>query len=125
MAMLQEKYGIRPTSEMLGCGYRSLIIDQFAGQITPGAFAEMPAPRKIPLVIRGQLTPYPQAADRRHNQIFKKVYAQLEAVKRAKIMAKHLRGIHAETQTMHSFSKTRLTRPECRQNSAGLKRPSL
>ena len=75
MAMLQEKYGIRPTSEMLGCGYRSLIIDQFAGQITPGAFAEMPAPRKIPLVIRGQLTPYPQAADRRHNQIFKKVYA--------------------------------------------------
>ena len=57
MGMTKEKYGARVMSELLVRGFRVLAIDQFTGQITPDALAQMLEFRNLPVVIRGRLPP--------------------------------------------------------------------
>lgn len=40
---------------MSGRGFRALLIDQFAGQLTPEALGKIPIAGQIPIVIAGQI----------------------------------------------------------------------
>ena len=91
--MLKEKFGQRSVREELGPSFRCLIMDQFAGQITPDVIREMVKYRKIPLCIWGHLTPLVQVADRVQNAAFKDLYKQNEAEKVASILIKHPHGV--------------------------------
>ena len=110
MDMVQEKYGQWAMDQLVGgsgCGYRVLVIDQFAGQLTPEALAKMIKLKRIPIIIWGHLTPLLQVADRYQNRIFKSKYLDEEAIKVASILEKCPGGIPKLTreETLYLVSK--------------------
>ena len=72
--MLKQKFGQRTPSELAGPRFRGLVMDQFAGQITPDVVSAMLKRRRAPVCIWGHLTPLIQVADRAQHAEFKRIY---------------------------------------------------
>ena len=92
IAMVCEKFSQETLAQATGAPWRGLLIDQFAGQLTPSALNAMIKKRRAPIVIWGHLTPWVQVADQYQNQRFKCKYQELEAQKVATKMQQRPTG---------------------------------